>query len=154
MAVIQSNHEASWESFPVFYRQPPFFTLDESILFSSQATLQDHALELGHPEEDISVEGNVVFKDVPRRVHVTRSKAASCRELLSEIKSLSYIIYDEDVLETLHSELLSALNELREAAPQDNGLLLSRPFRVTRKPEEMFTNNQKRFKRIPVAKSR
>ena len=154
MAVIQSNHEASWESIPVFYRESPFFTLDESILFSSQATLQDHALELGHPEEDISVEGNVVFKDVPRRVHVPRSKAASCRELLSEIKSLSYIIYDEDVLETLHSELLSALDELREAAPQDNGLLLSHPFRVTRKPEEMFTNNQKRFKRIPVAKSR
>ena len=52
----------------------PFFTLDESILFSSQAALQDHVLELGHPEEDIYVEGNVVFKDVPRGVHVPRSK--------------------------------------------------------------------------------
>ena len=80
MAVIQSSNEASWESFPAFYQESPFFTLDESILFSSQAS--DQALELGYTEEDTPVEGNVVFKDVPGRVHVPRSEAASCRELL------------------------------------------------------------------------
>lgn len=47
-----------------------------------------------------------------------------CRGLLNEIKSLTFNVYDVDVLDVLHNQLVGALEDLQKVCPNDNGSFL------------------------------
>ena len=42
------------------------------------------------------------FGQLQRKVYAKKSKAASCRELLTQIRNMTYVIYDNDVLDCIH----------------------------------------------------
>ena len=92
------------------------------------------------------------FFDLPEVKSTFRSKAASCRELLKEIMSLTYTTYDEEAMSDLYDTL--NINEtypkLKLAAVDDNGLLLenSTDIQVIRKEKLRATTSENSCKSI------
>ena len=46
------------------------------------------------------------YNELKKRIFMKRSNASTCRERLNEIINLSFVVYDIDVLDHLHDELL------------------------------------------------
>ena len=88
---------------------------------------------MGEDEPNISDESQSAnishFFDLPEAKSTFRSKAASCRELLKEIKSLTFTTYDEEAMSDLYDTLNEAYSKLKLAAVDDNGLLFSKQYR-------------------------
>ena len=70
---------------------------------------------------DSNVE-SVNFLKLPVDKYASRSKAAAFRDVLNQIRALSFL-YNEEVLENLHSDLLRSLDQLEASAPQEHSLL-------------------------------
>ena len=56
-----------------------------------------------------------------------RSKASTCRELLNQIRNLSFVVQDNDALYHLHDELVKLIENLKYHAPKDESLILEKP---------------------------
>ena len=157
VAVMRGFKEWTWAKFPEEYKSLPYLTLDRPVLFNSS--------EMGADEPDTldeSQSANQIshFFDLPAKL-TFRSKAASCRELLKEIKSLTYTTYDEEALSDLYDTLNEAYSKLKLAAVDDNGLLLknSTDIQVIRKEKLRATtieNSSKSIKtlNIPLRKGK
>ena len=103
-AVIRNGLEI-WQSFPEMFRNSPYTTLDDAVLPASSdapskciAHLEDNDTEQIKPDdyEEQKRCPPVVFQ-LPMRKLAPRTKLNSCRELLKEILSLTYNIYQEEV---------------------------------------------------------
>ena len=133
MAVLQSKEiSASLESFPEEYRNCAHFTLDEEVLFDGNFELptgshrkvsEDVSNDITFADPTESDIESVNFLKLPVRKYASRSKAAACRDVLNQIRTLTFLVYDEEVLENLHSDLLRSLNQLEASAPQEHGLI-------------------------------
>ena len=62
------------------------------------------------------------FLDLPRVKHSVTTKSACFRELLKELKSLAYIVYNEEATTSLQETLDDALEEFKKATVNDNGI--------------------------------
>ena len=67
---------------------------------------------------DDSNKGRVLV-DLPKTHTSKRTTAAVCRELLNEIKSFTYMIYDPYALLTLKQQLTDINESSRKVAPSD-----------------------------------
>ncbi len=54
----------------------------------------------------------------------SRSTGAACRNLLDQIKSLTFTCQNQDVLITLQKQLFECLTDLKEEATKDDGLVV------------------------------
>ena len=104
VAVMREFKEWTWAKFPEEYKSSPYLTLDRTVLFNSSEMGEDEPNTL---DESQSANQISHFFDLPEVKSTFRSKAASCRELLKEIKSLTYTTYDEEAM----SDLYDTLNE-------------------------------------------
>ena len=93
----------SWTSLPESYRNSVYMTLDEVVVGklepsgNSQQTEECHQTQ---PDEEIVEGANEPIEpivDLPRRIKIARTKFSECRELLNEIKSLTFVISDDSV---------------------------------------------------------
>ena len=147
VAVMREFKEWTWAKFPEEYKSSPYLTLDRTVLFNSS--------EMGEHEPNTSDESQSAnqishFFDLPEVKSTFRSKAASCRELLKEIKSLTYTTYDEEAMSDLYDTLNEAYSKLKLAAIDDNGLLLenSTDIQVIRKEKLRATTSENSCKSI------
>ena len=147
VVVMREFKEWTWAKFPEEYKSSPYLTLDRPVSFNS--------LEMGEDEPntlDESQSANQIshFFDLPEAKSTFRSKAASCRELLKEIKSLIYTTYDEEAMSDLYDTLNEAYWKLKLAAVDDNGLLLenSTDIQVIRKKKLRATTSENSSKSI------
>ena len=67
------------------------------------------------------------YNELKKRIFMKRSKASTCRELLNQIRNLSFVVYDNDVLDHLHDELVKLIETLKYHAPKDESLILEKP---------------------------
>ena len=61
---------------------------------------------------------------LPQRKSSPRSEATECRELLHQLRSLTFLVQDQEALHDLRSTLLLELNKLQKAVPVEDGILL------------------------------
>ena len=54
---------------------------------------------------------------------LSNAKASTCRELLKRIKSLTFLIQDNDVFDKLEKDLRDNLEDLKLSALSENGLV-------------------------------
>ena len=109
----------NWSRLLEAYRNSPYLTLDRDAVFKMYVI-----------DGDIDVEGtDEMLQEIPERLldlsRVKRSvttKSACCRELLKELKSLTYIVYDEEATTSLQETLEDALEQFRKATVKDNGI--------------------------------
>ena len=61
--------------------------------------------ENNEKSEEEGLEGDVLLKEIPKKCYPKILKAAACRELLNQIKSLTFIVYNNDALDQLYESL-------------------------------------------------
>ena len=147
VAVMSEFKEWTWDKFPEEYKSSPYFTLDRPVSFNSSEMGEDEPNTL---DESQSANHISHFFDLPEAKSTFRSKAASCRELLKEIKSLTYTTYDEETMSDLYDTLDKAYSKLKLDTVDDNGLLLenSTDIQVIRKEKLRATTSENSSKSI------
>ena len=119
VAVMTEFDDWNWSRLPDAYRNSPYLTLDRDAVFKMYVI-----------DGDIDVEGtDEMLQEIPERLldlprvkcSVT-TKSSCCRELLKELKSLTYIVYDEEATTSLQETLEDAREEFKKTTVKDNGI--------------------------------
>ena len=79
-----------------------------------------------HEEQEMQMENDelVLLGELKKKVYGKNSKASSCRELMNQIKNLTYLIYDNDALDYAHETLTKLLETMSYHAPKEDNLVL------------------------------
>ena len=85
-----------------------------------------------------------MLKEIPKKCYLKRSKA--CRELLNKIKSLAFVVYDNDALDQLYESLSADLKDFSRHAPVEDNLVVEKPLVVR--------NQTKKFPPLPKPKEK
>ena len=112
MIAVFRKHSLTWENLPQYHKSSPLFTIDNDLILPQKRI---HSVEDTQISEDtnentnqgISDDSNKrrVLIDLPKNYTPKRTTAAVYRELLNEIKLLTYMVYDPDSLLTLKQQL-------------------------------------------------
>ena len=100
------------------------------------------------------------FEELPRIVPRPRTSAAKCREVLEQIKNMTYIVEaweNGEILERLREKLEDCLHLLHMTAPKENGVILEAPksrSNATRKRKLGKKQTKLDFKNLPEAKKK
>ena len=120
IAIFENFEEFGWHSLPIKYTTSPYFNLDNNVINTVKIEVNDIADDGSYPvcnDQPITI-------DLPTKKYPKRTKASSCRELLNQIKSLTYLVNDMDVLDVLEEKLKTALDYLQLNSPQEEGLFI------------------------------
>ena len=163
----------SFDKLPDAYKNSPFFILDGELFTPDNPKANDYIrkgsaddLPSMIGEEAVEVNGgkeSLRFEDLPRTVPRPRTSAAKCREVLGQIKNMTYIVEaweNGEILDQLREKLEECLHLLHMTAPKENGVILEAP----RVPKATSNASRKRklgkkqtkldFKSLPVAKKK
>ena len=142
-AVMKCFENVSWETIPSNYRSSPFIALDFDAIFENESLQDKRSLphNIGessnfptdfdeiatsdlHRVDNDGLTQDAVQELPKRKEIVLKSKGAACREVLKEIRSLTYLISDVNVLDCLLGKLRDVHNDLRDQADSEEGLIL------------------------------
>ena len=115
------------------YRLAPYYALDASVIPGYKEkegeTTTEHPINVVKNLEEAYNEKS--FTEIPKQKFPKRTKAVSCRELMQEIKSLTFITDDEEALDTLEEGLLDLRDLLLSSCPVDEGFVIEQKKKVT-----------------------
>ena len=137
LAVMREHPAWNWSKFPRQYRQFPFITQDDFIV--SKVRPPNENVEAF---QEVDISSQMDFKELPTFKPNHRSKATACREVLKEMKSLTYIVYDEEVLIEVTSALEDIMAKLKVAATHDDGFVLQDEKDITLRSNKMSRSGQ------------
>ena len=102
--------------------------MDEDIIVPGLAVKKDKTqqIEMNSSEKEVTEFQNTTVEILVSK-YPKRSKASACRELINEIKSLTFSIYEVEVLDTLEKELITLKDMLCKHTLQDEGLIIENP---------------------------
>ena len=155
----------NWNSLSSLYRNSPYLNLDLDFLNDKEHTKQtkskgnNSSSESSNENDFIS---NIELTDlpVPKKRKRTQKNGESIRSLLNTIRSLSFLVENDDVLiESTHNQLSEIINEMEEAVPKESGvpLLPKIPKNVNSKihtSDRPSTTKKFCFKKLPIPKRR
>ena len=131
----------SFERLPIPYRDSPFFTLDDDLFRAGPSNLEE-SNRIGKEEVDnvpSGTEQHIEFPEVPavteavqlnnlpRKTARPRKNVAKCRELLGQIRNLTYIVEGLEnciILEEVIEKLETCHHLLLGSVPKENGIIL------------------------------
>ena len=119
VAVMTEFDDWNWSRLPDAYRNSPYLTLDRDAVFKMYVIDGDIDVE---GTDEMLQEIHERLLDLPRVKRSVTTKSACCRELLKELKSLTYIVYDEEATTSLQETPEDALEEFKKATVKDNGI--------------------------------
>jgi hypothetical protein len=146
LAVFRNYDNWKWENLSSLYKSSPFLSLDESLINELQSPKQVSSFDDIKTNEPNTEE--VFFEDqeteaatsdtkskplipLPKPKSHHRSEATKCRDLLAQLKSASYLVYQEEALIALKGDLLDALSAFKKHMTKENGLDLEKPLEST-----------------------
>lgn len=121
-AVFTHFEQYGWDALPPEYRRSPFYSLDEEIV-GHGANRSDDCFEAPEVEQLCDDSGNTCVN--VGKVNVPERESPSCRELLSLISNVTYMINDDVVLDELHDTLHTTYQQLVKCASSDGQLILN-----------------------------
>ena len=161
----------SFERLPIPYRDSPFFTLDDDLFRTGPSNLEESnridkdevdkvpsgtEQHIEFPEVPAVTEA-VQLKNLPRKAARPRTSAAKCRELLGQIRNLTYIVEGLEnciILEEVIEKLETCHHLLLGSAPKENGVILEAPVKPNRvdlkKKKPRKKEKKVNFKKLPV----
>eukprot|EP00794_Sanderia_malayensis_P004341 gene4341-4918_t len=131
-AVFQKFPVWSWEALSPQYRNSPFLTLDEVVVYNQivQHNNDGSNIESQLPDENITTAINVEdhsdieFPNTPP-VLKARPYGKVCRETMNEIRNLTFLIDDQSVvMSECCKELTAIKSKMYSACPEEKGLPL------------------------------
>ena len=161
-AVILHMQNYSWEDIPAAYRDASYFTLDPHCAIKQNNTNTDEP-ELHINIDSVSgvnddiAETNIQptcsqVKDLPLPSSFARKSIGSaCRDILDQLKSLTFNVVEQNALEQLQAKLLVLLKETRGTAEkQDNLIIENDDTKVCKRPSKVPIQAGINAKRIKV----
>lgn len=140
IAVMREYPEWNWARFPESYRESPFITLDHvrvAKILPSVENLEGH--------EDFAMSSELQFKNLPTCKPNHRSKATACKEVLKEMKSLAYVVYDEELLVEITNSLEELMIKLKMGATYDDRIIVENEKDVTRLRSTIMSPSEQSF---------
>ena len=145
-AIFRHFPEWGWEKLPKHYRNSPLLALDEAIIGISTKPVAEPQKPLDLPEsmsisdsiqeEFSTLQNHVEYMKLPQKKCSPKAVGSSCREILSEIKQITFLIDDLRELETLKANLQDIHQRLKKVVPSDNGLQVEREGKTKKKKKE------------------
>ena len=157
----------SFEKLPGTYRNSPFLVVDELVSHAHQYSIKaedlpdsqsfDHNTDV--LDDSTSTSQPTVLNDLPQKKTNHRTEAARSREILGQIKNLTYVAegwQDGKLLEKLNRKLEKCYQFLKDSAPKENGITLEvpPPKRLavkTTTPVNQHPIKSTTYKRLPTA---
>ena len=136
VSIFEYFPEFGWESLPVTYKTSPYFNLDYSVINRKSLIRNDNEKDDGLYTV---IEDEVAIKEIPRKQYSKRTKTSNCREILNQIKSLTYLVNDVDTLDAMEDQLYIFVELLKNEAPKKEGF---QPVKVKRKVKESNIKNE------------
>ena len=143
-AIFSHFPEWGWEKLPQHYRNFPLLTLDEAIIGISTKPVAEPQEPLDLPEsmsvsdniqEESTLPYHVEYTKLPQKKCSPKAVGSACREILFEIKQITFLIDDLRELETLKADLQDIHQRLKNVVPSDNGLQVEREGKKKTKKE-------------------
>ena len=108
-------------------RQSLFLKLDNTVVNEDEIPNQ--------PINDSILKNNIEksqvketkYNELKKHIFIKRSKTSTCQELLNQIRNLSFVLYDNDILDPLYDELVKSIEILKNHGPKDESLILEKP---------------------------
>lgn len=143
-AIFSHFPDWGWEKLPQHYRNFPLLTLDEAIIGISTKPVAEPQEPLDLPEsmsvsdniqEESTLPYHVEYTKLPQKKCSPKEVGSACREILFEIKQITFLIDDLRELETLKADLQDNHQRLKNVVPSDNGLQVEREGKKKTKKE-------------------
>lgn len=150
-AVFKCYPKWSFNDLPQHYRESPFLTLDENVMFGPTTHQQntDSNSYFIEPAQQSSQEqqDHVIYSDIPKCKKYNKTAATKCTEILNGIKSMTYIT--EDIIKYVNESLLTCLEMLKSAAPTSNNLIVDTGTDTYTKKKTTVLSTNNKYKTIP-----
>ena len=157
-AIFKKYASWDWNSLSKLYKNSPYLTLDENVRDSTEFEVQpvnkNKNDEIAHQEnQTISKTSDIVtLEELPsKKIKVkNRVNRDTCRSLLNDVKSLSFLIEnDQEKLNRVFSVLKNLKEEIKCDLPKENGI----PLMPKRLPSSSSTRRlKKQLGQIPLPK--
>ena len=122
-ALFNGKTGLNWNAFRESYRNSPFFSLDIIKSNNTETSASGAVSDLSMEDEIYEENNHVNFNPLQKKQYSKKSKASMCRELLKQIRSLTFLIQDNNVFDKLEEDLRDILEDLKLNAPTENGLV-------------------------------
>ena len=139
-AVFAHFPKWSFEQLPDSYKKSPFLTVDEFVSPAQQRPAEIDDLSDSYLTENdfedptqsttCAIKQPVLINELPLKKTFHKTEAARSREILGQIKNMTYIAegwQDVKLLEKLNVKLEKCLRLLNDSAPKENGITLEVP---------------------------
>ena len=101
------------------YRNSPFFSLDIIKNNNIEASASGAVSDLSMEGEIYKKNNYVNFNPLQKKQYSKKSKASMCRELLKHVRSLTFLIQDNNVFDKLEEGLRDILEDLKLSVPSE-----------------------------------
>ena len=93
------------------------------MIFSQNEPERECDAEFNEKNEGEVLGGDVLLKKIPKKCYPNRSKVTACRELLNQMKSFTFVVYDNDALDQLYESLSADLKDFSHHEPVEDNLV-------------------------------
>ena len=118
------NVGLTWDLFSIKYRQSPFYNLDSSVINNNVGDVPRVDSD-DSDDEEVECE-EMDFLNIIKNTRFETTHAAACRDVMQQMKSLTYCITDDAPLEELHGDLIKSFKKLELSAPKEDNLVLEK----------------------------
>ena len=133
LLAVTNMLEDGWNCLSKKYRDSVFLNTDLEVIGvttnkEESEKIPEENTKVNHHSNDQddfgqNLENNVQeYCEIPKKSYPSRSMGSYCREKLQEIKSLTYLVTDEEAFDRLKTQLNVALEDLKESVTTDAGL--------------------------------
>lgn len=125
-AVFRHYEDFGWDALAIEYSNSVFFKLDADAIGDQHVPTDLHATSWHeeHPAQNEDSVGND-HNDEDQDKTTCVAKAKVCRDILTDITNITYLISDVSALEHLHESLRKLHSAVKTVAPHDDGLTLN-----------------------------
>lgn len=135
-AIFRHYPEWGWKKLPQHYTNSSMLTLDEGIIGKPAYNptpppcnqVVDDTLDSSIPSQNIQMESGSAptcsssYAHLPQKRCSPKDLGSICREILGEIRQLTFLMDNRDDLENLKAELREIQQRFQKVAPSDGGL--------------------------------
>ena len=163
LAVFRLFKDWGFEKLPTPYRESPFLTLDNDVLFCKESLVKNETIEVDHctlQDNESAEDGSTeIFSELPGRKKISRTWNTKCKEAIKHLNTLTHIVDDTESLKQVHALLHQCIEIFNQASLKDDGLILEKPEKFKRisksnSASSKSTKTNTTFKEIPKATRR
>ena len=159
-AIFKYFPQWNFHNFPEHYRESPFLSLDKNVMFGNstsscnpqlcEESITNHHSQNNPPdhhelEPQEHHKPKPLYIDIPKNKRFFRTAATKCRDILNQIKNMTYLTEDVEAVEEVNDMLVTCLEKLKSSAPKSNHLILETKCYEKKPPFK----NTKKYKEIP-----